>query len=146
MIIYTIGFNQKSAKDFFYSIKNNNIEILIDIRLNNNSQLSGYTKNKDIEFFLSEISNCKYYHETIFAPTDKILKDYKKKIINWEEYKLLYTQLIVERNMVNYFIKQYSNYNRVCLLCAERTPINCHRNLLSHAIKEYDNNIKIIDI
>lgn len=146
MIIYTIGFSQKSAKDFFYSIKDNHIEILIDIRLNNSSQLAGFTKNKDLEFFLSEISNCKYSHDTIFAPTDKILKDYKNNIISWEEYNSLYNKLILERNMINHFINQYSHYNNVCLLCTEKYPINCHRRILSYAIKNNDNKIKVVDI
>ena len=44
MTIYTIGFTQKSAEQFFEAIKKNNIELLIDVRLNNKSQLAGFSK------------------------------------------------------------------------------------------------------
>ncbi len=69
MKIYTIGFTQKSAKQFFELIKKNNINILLDIRLNNKSQLAGFTKGDDLEYFLSEICNCEYKHCLEYAPT-----------------------------------------------------------------------------
>lgn len=35
MNLFTIGFTQKSAKEFFTLLSKNNIECLIDVRLNN---------------------------------------------------------------------------------------------------------------
>lgn len=146
MNIYTIGFSKKSAEFFFNSIKKNNIDILVDIRLNNTSQLSGFAKNKDLEYFLYEISKCIYYHDTIFAPSSEILKSYKSKKKSWEEYEKEYNNLIIERNMVLYFFDKYKSYNNICLLCSEDKPDNCHRRLLADALKKENNSIFIIHL
>ena len=47
-VLYTVGFSGKDAKTFFELLKLNNVQTLLDIRLNNVSQLSGYTKKNDI--------------------------------------------------------------------------------------------------
>ena len=52
MIIYTIGFTKKSAEDFFEKIINEEIEVLIDTRLNNKSQLSFFSKVIYLPYFL----------------------------------------------------------------------------------------------
>ena len=75
MILFTIGFTQKSAETFFELIKENQIELLIDVRLNNKSQLAGFSKGTDIDYFLKEICNCKYMHCQEYAPTKEILDD-----------------------------------------------------------------------
>ena len=84
MKMYTIGFTQKGAKKFFSLIKNNNVSRIIDVRLNNISQLSGFAKRDDLKFFLSELCDAEYEHIEDLAPTKDILNDYKKKIITWE--------------------------------------------------------------
>ena len=134
MIIYTIGFTKKSAEEFFGKIINEKIEVLIDTRLNNQSQLSGFSKGRDLPYFLKELANCKYIDEKNYAPTKDILNEYKKGITSWEEYEVKYNKLIQTRNMVDNFIKNYSNYSRVVILCSEHTPEHCHRRLLVDAI------------
>ncbi len=74
MNIFTMGFTQKKAEDFFTIIKKNNIEIVVDVRLNNQSQLAGFTKGKDLAYFLKEICNCDYEHNLDCAPTKEILQ------------------------------------------------------------------------
>ena len=81
MQVYTMGFTKKNAENFFGLIKKNGIEILIDVRLNNQSQLAGFTKGRDLSFFLREICKCAYSHEIQFAPTKLILDNYKKNLI-----------------------------------------------------------------
>ena len=87
MKLYTIGFTQKSAREFFNKIKNNNIDLLIDIRLNNISQLAGFAKGKDLEYFLKEICNCEYAHDDVFAPTKELLDNYRANKVSWKEYE-----------------------------------------------------------
>ena len=87
MLIYTMGFTKKTAEQFFEKIKKNNIDIVIDVRLNNQSQLAGFTKGKDLVYFLKELCNCEYKHEIKFAPTKEILASYKKGDIDWGEYE-----------------------------------------------------------
>ena len=133
--IYTIGANGKSAKEFFEIIKKNNIELLIDIRLNNKSQLAGFTKGGDdfLGFLLEEICNAKYIHDPYLAPTEEILNkyhDYK----NWNEYVTSFSELIKKRNIKKYFFDRYSSFNNVCLLCSEITPEKCHRRLVAEEL------------
>lgn len=146
MEIYTIGFTKKTARQFFELIKKYQIEILIDIRLNNKSQLSGFTKGIDLEYFLSEICKCKYEHLLEYAPTKDILENYKKNKITWEEYTSKYNKLLELRGDFKDFIKKFNNYKKICLLCSESTADKCHRRLMAEIIKKIDLEIKIIHI
>jgi len=146
MEIYTIGFTKKTARQFFELIKKYQIEILIDIRLNNKSQLSGFTKGIDLEYFLSEICKCKYEHLLEYAPTKDILENYKKNKITWKEYTLKYNKLLELRGDFKNFIKKFKKYKKICLLCSESTADKCHRRLMAEIIKKTDLEIKIIHI
>ena len=134
MTIYTIGFAQKNAKTFFELIRKNNVEIVVDIRLNNKSQLAGFTKGNDLSYFLKEICNCEYTHCIDFAPTKEILDNYKKKGATWDQYVEQFLPLMEKRKAVELFAKMFKNYNSVCLLCSEPTPERCHRRLLAELI------------
>lgn len=134
MVLYTIGFTQKSAQQFFELIKSNNVDMLVDIRLNNKSQLAGFTKGDDLRYFLEEICNCKYQHCIEYAPTKDILDNYKKNVISWDDYVRQYIPLMQKRNVVQKFVERFAKYEAVCLLCSEPTPEHCHRRLLSEMI------------
>lgn len=131
MELYTMGFTQKSAEQFFSLVKKNNIELLIDVRLNNQSQLAGFTKGRDLKFFLEKICDCRYVHEEMFAPTKDILADYKKKLISWPEYVSKFDVLLQRRPIEKLFLKHAGSYDRVLLLCSEPTPECCHRRLVA---------------
>lgn len=136
MTIYTMGFTQKCAEQFFSLIEKSGAELLIDIRLNNQSQLAGFTKGKDLKYFLMKICRCEYVHDVMCAPTKEILQDYKKNVISWDEYEVLYNGLIDKRNIKSIFEKKYSKYSKVILLCSEPTPENCHRRLLAEYLNK----------
>ena len=146
MRLFTMGFTKKSAKEFFDIIRNNNVEFLVDIRLNNQSQLAGFSKGRDLEFFLGEICNCKYKHDTIFAPTKEILDSYKEKKITWNDYVEQYTKLINDRCVSKKFFDDYSNYKSVLLLCSEPTPEFCHRRLLAERLYKEQEGVVIIHL
>lgn len=147
MNLFTIGFTQKTAEQFFSLIEENQIELLVDIRLNNKSQLAGFTKGDDLCYFLRKICNCDYRYCEEYAPTKNILDRYKKKEISWSEYVLEYTPLMKSRKAPQKFIERFQNYNNVCLLCSEPTPEQCHRRLFAEMIKDVANEeIKIIHI
>jgi uncharacterized protein (DUF488 family) len=135
MILYTIGFTQKSAEQFFTLIRENKIELLLDIRLNNKSQLAGFAKENDLKYFLDKICNCSYEHCLEFAPTEEILEAYRKKIIDWNEYENLYTELMNKRQAHFKFTERFSKYQKIMLLCSEPTAKQCHRRLLSELIQ-----------
>lgn len=146
MKIFTMGFTKKSAEQFFGLISSNKIELVIDVRLNNQSQLAGFTKGRDLEFFLNKICNCKYEHNTVFAPTKEILNDYKKQQITWEEYIVQYNLLIKNRSIEKVFVKKYREFNKILLLCSEATAENCHRRLLAERLKNCVANVDIIHL
>jgi uncharacterized protein (DUF488 family) len=134
MIIYTIGFTKKNASDFFGLVKANKIAVMIDVRLNNSSQLAGFSKCPDIEYFLREICGCGYAHELIFAPSAELMEDFKSKKIKLAQYEKIYSELMDERKALDHFEKNYSQLDNVCLLCSEDTPANCHRRVLAELL------------
>ena len=146
MKLYTIGFTQKSAKEFFDLIKRNEIELLIDIRLNNVSQLAGFAKGKDLEYFLNEICNCKYVHDDLFAPTKELLDDYRAKKTSWDKYEEIFSNIINVRNLADRFKKLYTKSEKVCLLCTEPTAHQCHRRLVAEYLKDNMEGVEIIHI
>ena len=92
--IFTIGFTKKTAQYFFELLIKNNVSTVLDIRRNNTSQLSGFSKYPDIEFFLKELCSINYMSDIKFAPTEQILKDYKSKKITWDEYIIQFNKLM----------------------------------------------------
>lgn len=144
MIICTMGFAQKNARTFFDLLKENNVAVLIDIRLNNKSQLAGFTKGSDLEYFLPNLSDCEYCHEVDFAPTKEILDSYKDKKTTWEEYENAFIPLMHKREAKAKFDKKYRKYNCICFLCSEVTPEQCHRRLVAELVADSTDIIKHI--
>ncbi len=132
--IYTIGFTKKDAKKFFELISQNKIDLLVDVRLNNTSQLAGFSKYPDIEYFLKKCSNCNYKSDKLFSPEENTLDDYKKKKITWEEYVIQFEETMKQRNIIEYIKKEYSSIiekQNICFLCSEDKPNMCHRRLVA---------------
>ncbi|NLT58951.1 MAG: DUF488 domain-containing protein [Clostridiales bacterium] len=134
MTIFTMGFTKKSAQTFFELIKANNITALLDIRLNNSSQLAGFSKGCDLNYFLRELCNCSYRYEPIFAPTKALMDSAKSKTMTLRQFEAAYLRLMEERNTLSYFETQYATCDSVCLLCSEDTPEICHRRVLAEMI------------
>ena len=131
MIIYTMGFSKKTAREFFSRITENKIDVLIDVRLNNKSQLAGFAKSIDLEYFLNVISHVPYAYEPLFAPTKELLKDWRNGLISWDEYRKTFTEIMDTREVERVFNDLFSGYERPLLLCSEATPEHCHRRLLA---------------
>jgi len=128
MKTYTIGFTQKNAQKFFTLIKCNNVARVVDVRLNNVSQLAGFAKYDDLKYFLSELCNADYIHVKDLAPTKDILGAYKKKLITWEAYEDKFLNLMSQRNIERSIDR--SILENGCLLCSEHKPHYCHRRLV----------------
>jgi len=142
--IFTIGFTGKSAEKFFSLLEENNIKKLIDVRLNNVSQLAAFTKKDDLKYFLKRILSCEYIHRPDLAPTDIILKNYKTKVINWEIYTNEYIKLLNSRDIMTN-LKEEEVMNSV-FLCSECQPKYCHRKLLVEYLHKQWNNFEIIHL
>lgn len=137
MKLFTIGFTKKAASEFFAILKKNQITQVVDIRLNNVSQLAGFSKGEDLRYFLYEICNIGYVHDIDLAPNKEILNDYKNKQITWNQYEALFISLLDQRNVKDKLGKKFNNnFNGVCLLCSEATADKCHRRLVAEYIKK----------
>ncbi|HEX8846542.1 MAG TPA: DUF488 domain-containing protein [Pyrinomonadaceae bacterium] len=142
--LYTIGFTNKSARDFFELLQMHNVRKIIDTRINNVSQLSGFAKGKDLEFFARAIGGIDYCHELNFAPTKELLESYRKKQISWDEYAAEYRKLLESRKVENQVTIE--DLNQACLLCSEHLPEKCHRRLLAEYIKDKCPGLEIIHL
>ncbi len=129
MEIYTIGFTQTTARDFFGRLKNAGIRRLIDVRLNNSSQLAGFAKRGDLEFFLEELCGAQYVHEPRLAPTQELLDGLKKHKGSWEEYEAGFEALLRERRIEEALSPSFFS-GPSALLCSEATSEHCHRRLI----------------
>lgn len=144
--IYTIGFTKKKAEEFFTLLKENGIGVVLDIRLNNTSQLAAFAKFPDIKYFLKEICNMEYIHDIRLSPTNEILKRYKNKEIDWEQYVLEFGNLMEERDINKYILSHYNLDKKICLLCSEASFKNCHRSLVANRFKDIFRLIDIINL
>jgi uncharacterized protein YeaO (DUF488 family) len=142
--LYTIGFAAKPAQKFFELLEQNHVRKIIDIRISNTSQLSGFAKGKDLQFFARRLANIDYEHQLKFAPTKELLSRYRKKEISWQEYTEAYLNLLDTRNIKE--IISGESLNQCCLLCSEHSPEKCHRRLLAEYLQEIQPDIQIFHL
>ncbi|EPW8658184.1 DUF488 family protein [Pseudomonas aeruginosa] len=135
MKIFTIGFTEKKAERFFSLIKLSGTKRIVDVRLNNISQLSGFAKKDDLKYFLKEICDVDYTHIPDLAPTKEILSPYQKKEITWQQYEDRFLNLMAKRNIEKHV--QPSVIDEGCLLCSEHLPHHCHRRLVAEYLKAH---------
>ena len=143
--IFTIGFAGKSAEEFFGKLKKAGVRRLIDVRLNNVSQLAGFTKKRDLEYFLKVIADIEYLHFEDLAPTQDILSSFKKmKAIDWADYERCFTALLEERKPEEHYSPE--ELDRACLLCSEPTHEHCHRRLVVERLREKWGHVEVVHL
>jgi uncharacterized protein (DUF488 family) len=133
--IYTAGFTKKTAEQFFESLRRAGIRRLLDIRLNNSSQLAGFSKRDDLAYFLRVICHADYQHEPLLAPTQDLLDEYKKQKGSWEAYERRFLALMRERRIEERIDRRLFAVPTV-LLCSEATPEHCHRRLVAEYLRD----------
>jgi len=153
MKVYTIGFTKKSAKQFFDMLQRSGTKRVVDVRLNNGSQLAGFAKKDDLAFFLKEICGIDYVHVPDLAPTKEMLKEYQQKLgknnkspsdVDWKNYEDRFLELMNERRIEERIPKEVIAEG--CLLCSEDKPHYCHRRLVAEYLKKYWGNLDITDL
>ena len=142
--LFTIGFTGKSAETFFSLLRNAGVKKIIDTRLNNVSQLAGFAKGGDLEFFAREIGGVSYEHNLDFAPTKEMLSKYRDKKMSWQEYEIEYLNLLDTRHVAQR--TEIEKLHENCLLCSEHTPEKCHRRLLAEYLKRVKSDVDIIHL
>jgi len=143
MEIYSIGFTKRSARDFFETIKTAGIRRLLDVRLNNSSQLAGFSKKDDLQYFLRVICDAAYVHDPTLAPTAELLGHYKKeKSSSWEDYAAAFLALMASREIETRL--QPADFDTpTVLLCSEFKPDHCHRRLVLEYLQSKWSNLEI---
>jgi len=127
--LFTIGFAKKPAQRFFTMLSEAGVKRVIDIRLNNVSQLAGFTKRDDLRFFLRALGGMDYLHQVELAPTKELLDEYRKKGEDWSTYERAFLKLISDRHIEKQVSKDLLHWG--CLLCSEEAPDRCHRRLVA---------------
>ncbi|MCC6125754.1 MAG: DUF488 domain-containing protein [Pirellulales bacterium] len=145
MEIHTIGFTKKSAAEFFESLRRAGIRRLIDVRLNNTSQLASFAKRDDLRYFLREICAADYRHEPPLAPTQELLDAYKHKQIDWNEYARRYRALLLSRQAETAVDRRWFDVPAV-LLCSEPTAEHCHRRLAAEYLAEHWEGVSVVHL
>jgi uncharacterized protein (DUF488 family) len=139
--ISTIGFTKKTAAKFFGLLRGSGAKRIVDVRLNNVSQLAGFAKKDDLAFFLREIASMEYVHVPELAPTQAMLDAYKKEKGDWQKYENRFLGLMRERKIEEKLPR--SIFDGGCLLCSEDTPHHCHRRLVAEYLKQHWGDIEI---
>lgn len=142
--IYTIGFTGKSAEQFFDLLKQNHVRTILDTRLNNTSQLSGFAKGKDLAYFAKEIGNMRYDHRLDLAPSKELLTQYRAKQIDWKAYAEGYLNLLDQRRIARKM--DPDALHGCCFLCSEHSPEKCHRRLLAEYLQHVHGTLQIIHL
>jgi uncharacterized protein (DUF488 family) len=144
MTIYTIGFTKKSAEKFFTLLKESGARRLADVRLNNSSQLAGFSKRDDLKYFVKAICGMDYVHLKQLAPTQDILDAYKKEKGDWGEYEKRFLALMRERRVEETVSREV--VDGACLLCSEETAEHCHRRLVAEYLREKWGEVEIVHL
>lgn len=144
MRLFTIGFTQKTAERFFGLLRSAGVLRVIDTRLNNRSQLAGFSKADDLPFFLRELGGIAYEHRPEMAPTQEMLDRYKKQRGSWSAYEDEFKDLIraraIERRL------QVADLENAVLLCSEHEPTHCHRRLVAEYFTQYWPELEIVHL
>lgn len=144
--LYTIGFTKKTAEKFFTLLKNAGVKRIVDIRLNNASQLAGFAKGTDLKYFAKAILGAEYIHITDLAPTKELLKSYQDKETSWNGYVRIFSGILENRHIKEKY--KVEEFDKSCFLCTEDTPEQCHRRLVAEYFKDKnpDKEIKIVHL
>lgn len=144
MNLFTIGYTKKSAEKFFGIISDSKIEIVADVRLYNSTQLAGFSKSADLQYFLKKICNCNYIALKRLAPNPSLFENYKNGNTSWDEYEKIYNKFLDTQASLDFF---YAFRNKkICILCAESTPEHCHRRLVAEKIAKVYHDVTIVHL
>jgi len=142
--LYTIGFTEKTAEEFFTLLQKVGIKKILDVRINNVSQLAGFAKGKDLAYFAQAILGADYEHKIDYAPTKELLKDFRDKKVDWAQYEKEYLEILDQRNLLEKL--DFGKLDGACLLCSEHDPRMCHRRLLAEYLQKANSEIEIIHL
>ena len=143
MKLFTIGFTRKSAAAFFGLLRQPGLVRLLDVRLNNVSQLAGFAKRDDLKFFVENLNGIEYAHLPELAPSADMLKTYRSGMgaADWPAYERQFLALMAERRIETRLSPAL--LDGACLLCSEASPRHCHRRLVAEYLQAHWGDLQI---
>lgn len=147
--LFSIGFTQKNAQEFYELLGKCQIDCLIDVRLNPNGQLSRFAFGKDLPFFLNKlVEGCQYVHRPDLAPQSELLKEVRTKGApmnkDYSLFEKVFNEYLDTESGIANFIQDFGEYERVVFLCSEHTTEKCHRRLLCEMLlKMFPNQVQL---
>ncbi|HVM72477.1 MAG TPA: DUF488 domain-containing protein [Anaerolineales bacterium] len=146
MELYTIGFAQKSAREFFRLLNEHGVKQLVDIRIHPQGQLAGFARQEDLPYFLAELAGgCRYLYLPALAPTPELLKEYRQDK-DWERYLARFDALMQARDIPAALDRSIFETLPSCLLCSEPTPEHCHRRLVAERLASHWPGLAVIHL
>jgi uncharacterized protein (DUF488 family) len=144
MKLYTIGFSEKSAEDFFGLLEDNGVKKIIDTRVLPSTETDGFAKGEDLAYLARKMLDIDYEHHLSYAPTLDLLSRIHEGAVSWDGYVVEYHHLIAEREILKDL--EISAFDQACLLCFEHQPDQCHRRLLAEYIQKAFPEVEIVHL
>lgn len=141
MRIFTIGFAKSSAEQFFGRLAAAGVRRVVDVRLANRSQLAGFAKRGDLEYFLVRLCGIAYEHRPELAPTQEMLATFRKRRGSWDTYREQFLRLVAARRIEQ--VLSPEQLDGACLLCSEPAPAHCHRSLVAEYLRQQWGGVQI---
>jgi uncharacterized protein (DUF488 family) len=143
--LFTIGFTQKTAEQFFGLLRDHAVTTLVDIRLHPDSQLSGFAKARDLPYFLRHLCGADYLSMPAMTPDEALLKTYRADK-DWTGYEARFNQLLESRALIGQLDRAWWAGGRACLLCSEHKPDQCHRRLVAEYLRAHWPEVEIVHL
>ena len=137
MEINTLSAYQTTAKEFFDKVIGWKSDLVLDVRLKNNNQLAGFTKQEDLEYFTHVIAHAAYVHDLEYAPSKTLLDSYLDDGLPYEDYFSQYEKEMEERNAIPQFFEKYSKYDSIAIVGTATKKRHSHAEELKILLEEY---------
>lgn len=134
MEVHTLSAYGTSAESFFGRLWEWDVDLVLDTRLKNTNQLAGFTKKRDLEFFVNKLTRAHYAHDPLFAPASTVLERYLHGNMTWQEYASTYLDELNERTAVPLFFDRYGAFESVALLGTATGERHSHVEVLAEAL------------
>jgi uncharacterized protein (DUF488 family) len=144
MKVYTIGCSGTSAQDFFTRLRQAGVKRVLDVRLNNVSQLAGFAKRDDLAYFLANLGGVEYEHRLELAPTQELLEAFRKGRTDWPDYERRFRELMEQRDIERTVPRNL--LDGACLLCSEHSAQHCHRRLVAEHFQDRWGGLEIVHL
>lgn len=123
--------------DVFNAVR---IRTVWDIRLWRTSTYVPFYSGENLATTLG----ARYEYRPEFAPTAEILAGYKNGQITWPDYERMYRELLAARHPTTGLTPD--DIDRVCLLCMEKSAMQCHRRIAAEYLASRFPDIEIVHL